>query len=135
MEAIEKHDELLGFIFDINNQSNLDKQLSISNEDKLFIGSKQFNIDIPIFKFIIHNPTAPFIPSELIHSCVGETNYKHQTPLMLSVVIGNFNFVKQLIYYDIGKLDDYEKSALDYAYENHVSQEIIDLLEEYECGY
>lgn len=109
-----------------------DVHLNISENDEIVFGSKHYNVDLPVFKFIMNNPTSPFIPRELLENCVGETNYHHQTPLMLSVIIGNLNFIKQLIYYDIGKLDDYDKSALEYAYEFNASKDIIDILEEFE---
>ena len=139
VKSQEINDKIKGLnnnlVIDINNTSSTNEHSIISNDNKLILGLKRFDIDVPIFKYIIHNPSAQFIPRDILENYVGETNYHHQTPLMLAVIVNNINFVRQLIYYDIGKLDDYEKAALDYAYETHASQEIVDLLEEYEYGY
>ena len=107
----------------------------INEHNQIVIGKKVFDISLPIFQFIINNPMAERIPSNLLSNCITETNYLHQTPLMLSVIIGNINFVRQLIPIDIGKIDDDDHTALDYAYEYHASNDIINLLEEYEYNY
>ena len=70
----------------------------------------------------------------LLTNYYDETNFSGQTPLMLSVIINNFSYVRQLINYDIGKLDEFDKSALDYAYEFNVDKRIINLLEQFEYG-
>ena len=97
-----------------------------------------------IFKYIHDNPKSTSIPMKYIDNYITEFNYNGQTPLMYSVLINNLNFAKTLLKYDIGKVDDFNKSALDYAYElnaqsKHFSSEelkslhdIIQMLEEYE---
>ena len=96
------------------------------------MNKKIFKLNIPVYNYIIHNPVEKFIPKELLSDYVGEINYSAQTPLMLSAIINNENYVKQLIPYDVGKLDENDKSALDYAYEFNSDPKIIDLLEQYE---
>lgn len=84
-----------------------------------------------IFKFIHDNKTSETIPDSYMNNYTTEINFNNQTPLMYSVCVNNFNFVKILLKYDVGKVDDFNKSALDYAYE--VGNElIIELLEQYE---
>ena len=97
-----------------------------------------------VFKYIHDNPKSTLIPTNYLDTYVTEFNYNDQTPLMYSVLINNLSFVKTLLKYDVGKVDDFNKSALDYAYEfNNRSenlncselkslQNIIQILEEYE---
>ena len=115
-------------------QTNLKSGKPINKSQYILTNGKLFKINVPLFSFIIQNPLLTQIPSRLLSNYIGETNYSGQTPLMLSVIIDNIQYVKQLIKYDIGKIDEFDKSALDYAYEFNVSQEIIDLLEQYEYG-
>ena len=91
-------------------------------------------VNLPMFKYIYQNPDADSIPEELIMNYTGERNFVGQTPLMYAVKIGNINFIRQLLEFDICKLDDDYKSALDYAYQFNASNDIIALLEEYECN-
>lgn len=93
-----------------------------------------FKID-NMFKYIHDNPNGINIPDEYISNYTTEVNYNGQTPLMYATYIDNINYVKILLKHDVGKVDDFNKSALDYAYERkqHVNNdEIIDLLEQYE---
>ena len=53
---------------------------------------------------------------------------------MIAACLNNLFYVQQLLRFDVGKLDDYDKSALDYAYEFNADLQIIDLLEQYEYG-
>lgn len=97
-----------------------------------------------VFKYIHDNPKSTSIPTNYLNTYVTEFNYNGQTPLMYSVLINNLSFVKILLKYDIGKVDDFNKSALDYAYEFNKRSEnlncselkslqnIIQILEEYE---
>lgn len=119
----------LSVLIDITKNEIPDSIIS-SNEVK--INNKKFIISNPIFQFIIENPRASHIPSSLISNYMGETNLKKQTALMLAVFISNEVFVRQLLPIDVGQLDDYNKSALDYAMMFNASKTIIDLLEEYE---
>lgn len=119
----------LSVLIDITKNEIPDSIIS-SNEVK--INNKKFIISNPIFQFIIENPHASHIPSSLISNYMGETNLKKQTALMLAVFISNEVFVRQLLPIDVGQLDDYNKSALDYAIMFNASKTIIDLLEEYE---
>ena len=132
----------LSMLIDITKNEIPDSFVS-SNEIK--INNKKFIISNPIFQFIIENPHASRIPSSLISNYMGETNLNNQTALMLAVIISNEVFVRQLLPIDVGQLDDYNKSALDYAYEFYNQQfenlndlelkalcNIIQMLEEYE---
>ena len=98
-----------------------------------------------MFKYINDNPKSTLIPKKYTDNYVTEFNYNGQTPLMYSVLINNVNFVKTLLKFDVGKVDDFNKSALDYAYEFYNQQfenlndlelkslcTIIQMLEEYE---
>ena len=98
-----------------------------------------------MFKYINDNPKSTLIPKKYTDNYVTEFNYNSQTPLMYSVLINNVNFVKTLLKFDVGKVDDFNKSALDYAYEFYNQQfenlndlelkslrNIIQILEEYE---
>jgi hypothetical protein len=98
-----------------------------------------------MFKYINENQKSTLIPNEIIDGYMGEYNYNGQTPLMYSVLINNINFVKILLKFDVGRMDDYNKSALDYANELYIEesknmneveieslQNIIQILEEYE---
>ena len=84
-----------------------------------------------IFKFIHDNPTETFIPDIYLKNYTTEINFTNQTPLMYSVYVNNIHFVKILLKYDVGKVDDFNKSALDYAYDVG-NESIIELLEQYE---
>ena len=53
---------------------------------------------------------------------------------MFAAAIDNLNYVTQLIQYDVGRLDEFGKSALDYAYEFNAAPAIVDLLEQFEYG-
>ena len=103
--------------------------------EHVIVNNKIFRLQIPVFDWILHNPFLQRIPDILLKDYVGETNYSAQTPLMLSTVLNNINYVQQLITFDVGKLDESDKSALDYAYEFNSSPEIVELLEQYEYGY
>ena len=96
--------------------------------------NKLFQLNLPIFTYILYNPTNTQIPIQLLKNYTVETNYSAQTPLMLAAVVNNFNYVQQLIQFDIGKIDEYNKSALDYAIEFQSSDEIIDLLSQFELS-
>lgn len=97
-----------------------------------------------VFKYIHDNPKSTSIPTNYLNTYVTEFNYNGQTPLMYSALINNLSFVKTLLKYDVGKVDDFNKSALDYAYEFNKRSEnlncselkslqsIIQILEEYE---
>lgn len=97
-----------------------------------------------VFKYIHDNPKSMLIPTSYMDNYVTEFNFNGQTPLMYSVLINNLIFVKTLLRYDVGKVDDFNKSALDYAYEFNKQSEnlnchevkslhdIIQILEEYE---
>lgn len=89
-------------------------------------------VNLPMFKYIYQNPNVDSIPEEIIMNYTGERNFVGQTPLMYAVKIGNINFIRQLLEFDICKLDDEYKSALDYAYQFNASNDIVTLLEEYE---
>ena len=84
-----------------------------------------------IFKFIHDNPTETVIPDIYLKNYTTEINFTNQTPLMYSVYVNNIHFVKILLKYDVGKVDDFNKSALDYAYDVG-NESIIELLEQYE---
>ena len=119
----------LSVLIDITKNEIPDYIIS-SNEVK--INNDKFTFSNPVFQFIIENPHASHIPSSLVSNYMGETNLKKQTALMLAASISNEIFVRQLLPTDIGQLDDYNRSALDYAYLFNSSKAIIDLLEEYE---
>ena len=86
-----------------------------------------------VFKYIHYNKDGESIPETYMSEYVTEYNLNRQTPLMYSIVIGNINYVKQLLLYDIGKIDDFGRCALDYAYK-YGNQHIIDLVSEYELS-
>ena len=92
------------------------------------------HINLPIFKYIYQNPSSSSVPDNLMNNYTGEQNFVGQTPLMYAVKLGNINYIRQLLRYDICKLDDAYKSALDYAHEFDASNDIITLLEEYELN-
>ena len=115
-----------------NKQSPKQQQIEITPEDQFLIKNNVYSVDAPVFKFIMHNPKAEFIPRELLYDYVGSFNISNQTPLMLSAAISNITFVRQLLPVDIGVLDDFGKSALDYAKEFSASAEVVELLSEYE---
>jgi hypothetical protein len=46
---------------------------------------------------------------------ITEYNLAHQTPLMYASLLDRIEYVRQLLPYDVGRIDDYEKNALDYA--------------------
>lgn len=121
----------------INEYTTLGTQMKpvMKCTSNVVVNNRIFQLNIPVFNYILHNPNGTSIPTQLLNEYVGETNYSAQTPLMLATIINNLNYVKQLITYDIGKIDEYDKSALDYAYEFSVQPDIIDLLEQYEYGY
>ena len=98
-----------------------------------------------MFKYLYENKNGSEIPEDVLQSYVIERNYINQTPLMYSVILLNENYVKALIKYDIGLLDNFNRSALMYAEDlqknkTNLSEEqtkalnnIIHMLEEYEC--
>ena len=98
------------------------------------INEKEYKLNLPVFSYIIHDPIGDKIPPNLLLNYMGETNYSGQTPLMFAAAIDNVNYVKQLIRYDIGCIDEFGKSALDYAYEFKSIPVIIDILEQFEYG-
>lgn len=113
-------------------QTLISKQTS--SEFRILVNDKQLQLNLPVFSFIITNPIDERIPTPLLRSYVGETNYSGQTPLMFAAAIDNLNYVTQLIQYDVGRLDEFGKSALDYAYEFNAAPAIVDLLEQFEYG-
>ena len=115
-------------------QSFRRQKIEFSNDGQIIIKNNIYDVNIPVFKFIMQHPTAQFIPRDLLYMYIGSFNFSNQTPLMLAAVISNVNFVRQLIPVDVGMLDDFGKSALDYAREFNSSAEIIDLLSEYETA-
>ena len=121
-------------LINISNIKNPINETLFNADNDVMIRNKPFQINSPVFKFIINNPNADFIPSELLNTYNGEFNLSSQTPLMLASIIGNVNFVKQLIRIDIGHLDVFNKCALDYANEFDSSQEVKNILEEYELS-
>ena len=123
-------------LIDINELTTNDTKQSminmINDKGELKLGSKLIKVNSPVFNYIINYPNGEYIPYEILSNYVGETNLHNQTPLMLATVINNFNYVKQLINMDIGKIDDFNISALDYAQKYKVNNSIISLLSEYE---
>lgn len=86
-----------------------------------------------VFKYMYENKQSEQIPDNLISEYVTEYNLNRQTPLMYAIVINNINFVRQLLLKDIGKIDDFNKCALDYAVK-YGNPEIINLVSEYELS-
>lgn len=134
---------------DINSMKNkideykLSHSTLIQHPKHIIINDKLFQISIPVIEFILTYPnliqtnetnilTSQFLT--LLINYNGETNYSGQTPLMIATCLNNLFYVQQLIRYDIGKIDEFDKSALDYAYEFNVDPKIIDLLEQFEYG-
>lgn len=115
-----------------HNQSFKQQQITITSDTKLKIKNELYNINAPVFEFIMQHHKSTFIPRELLFDYVGSFNFSNQTPLMLAAAISNLTFVQQLIPVDVGMLDDFGKSALDYAKEFKASDEVIELLSEYE---
>lgn len=72
-----------------------------------------------MFKFIYENQNANEIPIEYYDKYVTEYNYHNQTPLMYATILNNLDLVKILVGNDVGRIDAFDKSALDYAYETH----------------
>lgn len=86
-----------------------------------------------ILHYISENPDGDQIPIELIDQYRGEKNLQIQTPLMRAVMANNVNYVKQLLIYDVGNIDENDKTALDYAIEyKNKNKSIIYMLNEYE---
>lgn len=86
-----------------------------------------------VIDYIKNNPDGNEIPKELLDKYRGEKNINIQTPLMIAVMCNNVNYVKQLIPYDVGVIDEFNISALEYAMEYcSRNKEIIELLSEYE---
>lgn len=73
-----------------------------------------------MFEWLYKNKTANAIPLELLREYVTEYNFNRQTPLMYAALIGNVNLVRELIRYDVGKVDDFGLCALDYAKDPNV---------------
>lgn len=82
-----------------------------------------FNKD-SLFKYLYEHKNSTTIPDSYMNDYTTETNFNSQTPLMYSVIINNLNFVKILLKHDIGKVDDFNKCALDYAKE--MSEKLVD---------
>jgi hypothetical protein len=61
-----------------------------------------------------------------------ESNYNWQTGLMFAAYLGDFEAVKALIK-EVGVIDEFDNSALDYARIGG-NQDCIDLLSEFEIG-
>ena len=119
----------------------------VEHPNNIVINDKLFKINLPVIWFILSHPNLePKLTgensnmnlvqqlNELLRNYASETNYSGQTPLMISACLNNTFYVQQLIKFDVGKLDDYDKSALDYAYEFNANPTIIDILEQYEYG-
>lgn len=84
-----------------------------------------------MFNFIDTHREEQSIPTSLLSNYVTELNYNYQTPLMLAIMLGNIEFVKQLCVYDCGVVDEFNKCALDYAKELN-NDVIVEILSEYE---
>lgn len=115
-------------------QSFRRQKIEFSNDGQIIIKNNIYDTNTPVFKFIMQHPNAQFIPRDLLNMYIGSFNISNQTPLMLAAAVSNVNFVRQLIPVDVGMLDDFGKSALDYAREFNSSADIIDLLSEYETA-
>ena len=78
----------------------------------------------------VHND----LPLNDMSNYITEYNLNHQTPLMYAVILNKPEYIKQLIKYDICRIDDFNKTAYDYALENRplIDPSIIDALAEYE---
>ena len=108
-----------------NNQENINEKEQIVNipTGVLYdINSKDDTIFKKncMFKFIYENQNANDIPIEYYDKYVTEYNYHNQTPLMYATVLNNLNLVKILVGNDVGRIDAFNKSALDYAHETHL---------------
>lgn len=138
-------DEILSDFIDVQTNPDLPTGIlfDINSKDKTI-----FKKDC-MFKFIHDNPTASEIPDDYLNTYITEYNYNGQTPLMYAVILNNVNLVKALLKFDVGKMDEFNKSALDYAneiYHNlitsnddkniipqlHSINHIINILSEYE---
>ena len=126
------HRSMQNFCFILHHITKNETYDSFISSNEIKIHDDVYALSNPIFHYIIENPHAHCIPSSLIVNYTGETNLKKQTALMLAVSISNEVFVRQLLPIDVGQLDDYNHSALDYAIIFNTSKTIIDLLEEYE---
>lgn len=139
-------DEILSDVVDIHTNSELPTGIlfDITSTDKT-----TFKKDC-MFKFIHDNPRSTSIPDKYLNGYVTEYNYNGQTPLMYAVILNNVDLVKLLLKHDVGKMDEFNKSALDYANETfhklkamnesekitpeiYSINHIINILSEYEC--
>lgn len=99
----------------------------------------------PIFKFMHDNPASNELPHNIMSEYVTELNYNYQTPLMYAVILKNKSLVDQLVIYDVGNIDSFGNSAIDYAEAllNNIQDTsdpdystmryIVDRISEYEC--
>ena len=132
INSLNSSNAIKSFLQPAPNKSTIHKQQIGLTDDGFIVRNKPHTINAPIFNFIIHNSKANHIPRELLNDYVGSFNLSNQTPLMLSAALSNLNFVLQLLPVDVGILDTFGKSALDYAKQFNASNEVIQILSEYE---
>jgi ankyrin repeat protein len=71
------------------------------------------------------------LPLNDLNDYITEYNLNHQTPLMYASYLNKLDYVQQLIPYDVCRIDDFNKTALDYA----IDESIRELLAQYETTF
>jgi ankyrin repeat protein len=72
---------------------------------------------------------------DLLDDYITEFNLAHQTPLMYAVIKADVEAAMELIEFDAGRIDDYGKTAYDYACEKYGPESYMAmLLEQHESN-
>lgn len=86
----------------------------------------------PLFEYMYTNRSALTIPASIRRYSQISVRTESLTPLMVAVLLNNYNYVSELLIYNVGKVDTYKNTALDYAIISHADARIIELLKEFE---
>lgn len=86
----------------------------------------------PLFEYMYANRSAFTIPASIRRYSQVSVRTENLTPLMVAVLLNNYNYASELLIYNVGKVDTYKNTALDYAMITHADARIIELLKEFE---
>lgn len=93
---------------------------------------ERIRMSSPLFEYMYQNRNIPTIPAQLRRYTQITVKNEKLTPLMVAVLLDNYYMVSELLIYNIGRVDSFRNTALDYAIKTDCDPRIIELLREFE---
>ena len=93
---------------------------------------ERIRLSSPLFEYMYSNKNIPTIPAPLRRYSQITSKIERLTPLMVAVLLDNYYMVSELLIYNVGRIDAFHNTALDYAIKTDCDPRIIELLKEFE---